>query len=336
MKKPIRIELPLLEPIYSTYHNQGVATAILSANPSIRNWYMNHVMILTCSRKFLTGFSSPEINIADSGWIANPYYNKTGFAMKYLNRYVHDVIRNLLTDGYYVCFSNIDDFYIKGKSWYKKRHFIHDGCICGYDQRRKTYCMYAYDENWIYRKFWTPQKFFEQSRQAQFKKGMYGNLHALKPKDDLISFSATAAIEKIREYLNSTMDQYPESGEGTVAGIVVHDYIAKYTDLLFKGAIPYERIDRRVFRMIWEHKKAMYQRITLIEQDLSLDLTIGEKYQTIVKEAEDCRMLYAAHLLKRRDSLLPVIRKKLLTLKSLEKDLLEELLKKVREKKEEK
>ena len=51
------VELPLVEPIYSTYHYHGTGAAIINANPSIRNWYLNQVMNLRCSKKFLEGFS---------------------------------------------------------------------------------------------------------------------------------------------------------------------------------------------------------------------------------------------------------------------------------------
>ena len=58
-----KIELPLVEPLYSTYHYQGPGTATLVNNPSIRNWYLNQVMILTCTRKFLNGFTTPQIRM---------------------------------------------------------------------------------------------------------------------------------------------------------------------------------------------------------------------------------------------------------------------------------
>ncbi len=67
--------------------------------------------------------------------------------------YINPIIRAMLDKGIYVAFSNVDDYYIEGKSWYKERHFSHDGLLCGYDRNDKTYCMYAYDSKWMYRKF---------------------------------------------------------------------------------------------------------------------------------------------------------------------------------------
>ena len=329
-----KIELPLVEPLYSTYHYQGPGTAVLINNPSIRNWYLNQVMILTCTRKFLNGFTTPEIGMAESFWNANPYFDKKWYGMQFMEGHTHFVIRKLLDAGYYVCFSGIDDYYVEGKSWYHERHFNHDGCICGYDQENKTYCIYSYDQNWIYQKFWTSQKSFDAGRKAQFKKGRHGSICGIKPKKDQIAFSHETALKKIAEYLDSNMEKYPETAEGTVSGIVVHDYIAKYVGMLYDGSIPYEKIDRRVFRMIWEHKKVMLERIALIEDALSIDHAISESYRSVVREADNCRMLYAAHHMKQRNSVLPIIQKKLLSLKEKEQEILTQLLEKSKEGKE--
>lgn len=325
MKKK-KIELPLAEPMYSTYHNQGAGCAIIYNNPSIANWYINQALILSCSRKFLNGHTTPEINVADSMWLSNPYLYKKQYNMQFLEGHVHFVIRKLIDAGYYVYFSGIDDYYVKGKSWYKSRHFNHDGCICGYDQENKTYCIHAYDQDWIYHKFWTPQKSFEAGRKAQFRKGDYGIICGIKPQNDTVAFSPPIAIKKLVEYLDSDMAKYPETGQGTVYGIVVHDYISRYVGKLYDGSIPYERMDRRVFRLIWEHKKVMFTRIKLIEDAFSLDHSLSDAYKSVVREADNCRMLYAAHHMKQRNSVLPMIQKKLLSLKEKEKEILGNLL----------
>lgn len=320
------VELPLIEPLYSTYHNQGTGTAIIVNNPSVRNWYLNQVMNLTCSRKFLNGFTTPEITVADSSWSDNPHLDKRWISTQFTKGYINPIIRELLDNGFYVAFCGVDDYYIKGKSWYKERHFNHDGLICGYDQNDKTYCIYAYDSNWIYQKFWTPQKDFNAGRVAMRKKGTFSSICGLKVKGDKIEFSPDTAIQKIKEYLDSNLEKYPFTGEGNVCGIVVHEYIAKYVVKLYDGSIPYERMDRRVFRLIWEHKKVMLERIEKIEQVLNLGDEISKKYQLLVSEADTMRMLYASHHMKRRDSVLPIIKNKLLKVMQQEKELLTLLL----------
>ena len=327
MKK--RVELPLIDPLYNTYNYHGIATALAVNNPTIKNWYINEIMNLTCTRKFLTGYTTPEITVANSSWVDNPYIEKRWCSTEFAKGYINPIIRELIDKGFYVNFNRVDDYYVKGKSWYKERHFSHDGVICGYDQEEKTYCIYAYDSKWVCQKFWTPQKAFNAGINAMRKQGIYSSIWGLKAKNDIIEFSPKTVYTKLKEYLDSNTEKYPFEGKERVYGIVVHEFIAEYVSKLYNGDIPYERMDRRVFRLIWEHKKVMLERITLVEQTLGLDDMISERYKHIVSEADTMRMLYASHHMKRRDSVLPVIKEKLLALMNNERELLELLLEKM-------
>ncbi len=325
------VELPLVEPVYSTYHN-GAFTAIFKENPSLRNFYLNQVMQLTCTRKFLYGYTTPEINIVGSGLTDNPYIEIQEFNVKFLEGYINPLIRNLIDNGYYVYFAGADDYYIEGKSWYKERHFIHDGEICGYDQEKKTYCIYAYDKNWIYQKFWSSQKSFNLGIKAAVNEGYPTTIYGLKPRDIKVEFCIETVLKNMKEYLNSYSNKYSELEEGYIFGIAVLDFISMYIDKLYDGSIPYDRMDRRVFRLIWEHKKIMLERIEIIESELKIKPLCSEQYKYIVQEADRLRMLYAAHHMKRRDSVLPGIRDKLLYLKKQEHEILKNFIKKAERK----
>lgn len=325
-----RVELPIVEPLYSTYHFQGPATAVIYNNQSIIDWYLNEIMNLMCSHKFLSGFTTPELNIQDSSWYSSPFLERQCMTTQFFKGYINPIIREMIDEGYYVAFNCIDDYYVKGKSWYRERHFNHDGLICGYDQNDKSYCIYAYDSDWVYRKFWTPQKAFNAGRISAQKKGVYGCIEAIKPRPDPAEFSPTTVCKKIEEYLDSNLDKYPFKAEGLVYGLVVHEYIAEYIGLLYSGFIPYERMDRRVFRLIWEHKKVMLQRIVKLEHVLEMSNEHSEKYKHTVSQANTMRMLYASHHIKRRDSVLPIIQKNLLMLMDYEKDILTSLVAKAK------
>lgn len=322
MSKQKKVELTLSPPLYSTYHNQGSIAGALADNPSIRNWYLNKVLMLSCTRRFLQGRTTPELGIVDSGIYANPYVDRKWYSMEHLGGHIGYAIRNLIDEGYCVFFVGIDDYYVEGKSWYHERHFNHDGCICGYDQENKSFCLYSYGKDWVYQKFWVSQKSFDNGRKAMAKKGTFGSICGVRAKKDNVLFSASEALTSISEYLDSTMDKYPETEEGTVLGIVVLDYLALYIKKLIDGIIPHDKIDRRIFRLIWEHKKVMLERIQCVEQQLGMDSRLSNEYMPVVSEANTMRMLYASHVLKRRDSLLPTIRNKLVSLKESEQKIL--------------
>ena len=234
-------ELPLIDPVYSTYHRQGSASAIIVSNPSIRNWYLNNSVMLRCNRKFLHGFTTPEISVCKSNLTDNPYIHKTVIPMQYLNGYVHFVIREILNRGDYVYFDKLDDFYIKGKTWSGIRHFTHDGLISGYDLDKNTYTLFAYDSDWRYRSFIVNKDDIEKARRAVFKNNEYGSIIALKPDDKIIELDPRTIIIKLREHITSDIQKFPPVGDDTVYGIVVHEYIAKYLDMLIDQSIPYEK-----------------------------------------------------------------------------------------------
>ena len=324
------VELPIVDPVYQTYHYQGNCTAVISGNPSIRNWILNEIMILTCDRKFLAGFTTPHITIQFSTWSNNPYLEKYAMTLRFTKGYVNTIIREMLNKGYYVVYSGADDFYIPGKTWYRQRHFSHDGLICGYNQKDKTYCLYAYDNNWVYQKFWIPQKSFNRACAVMVERGTPPYITAVKPMAETVPFSPETAYRKIVEYLDSSFEKYPMSEEGSVSGIIVHAYIAEYIAKLHNGSIPYERMDWRVFRVIWEHKKAMLERIKATEQALRMEGIFSNEYQWVVTEANSLRMLYASYHMKRRDSVLPKIQKRLLDLMEEERDILTDFTKTVK------
>lgn len=322
------VELPLVEPIYSTYHFQGTGTAVIANNPSIRNWYLNKIFELSWNIGHLTAKTSPKINVEESGWSDNPCLEKRWYNTQYFKGRINVLIRNMLDAGYYVYFDRIDDYYVKGKSWYKERHFAHDGLICGYSREDKTYCIYAYDSNWIYQKFWTPQNCFDAGRKAMWKKGIYTQLCGIKPFQDEVKFSPRTAIEAIAKYIDSSLKKFPDNGQGYAYGIIVQDYVAKYIRELFDGSIAYEKKDRRIFRLIWEHKKVLLECIENVEKAFDIGNGISCRYAHLVSEADAIRMLYASYIIKQRDPLLPIIQKKLLAVKAEEEKLLKELLEK--------
>ena len=324
-----KVELPIIEPLLTTYHRQGSAYAIIGENPSAENWYLNNSVSLECNRKFLTGYTTPEITICKADLKNNPLILRSEIPIRYAAGHTCDIIRRMLDDGRYVYFTAIDDFYVKGKSWYNKRHFSHDGMIIGYDNSDKTFILYAYDENWKYRVFKTPCRGFEEGRKSMEKKFPDALIIGIKVSDKITELSVKTVRDEIKQYLDSDFVKYPVSETNDKAkGIIVHEYIGMYIDRLINGDIPYEKTDRRVFRLIWDHKRLMEKRLSACLEKINVKSDIPEKYKSLVKEADNMRMLYAAHILKKKETVLPVIKQKLLKINQEEKIILNDFINK--------
>lgn len=310
-------------------HHHSAVAGVLHQNPSLRNFYLNRSTRLYCTRRFIGGYTSPQVNILYSDFSCNPGIERLRYDMRFLGENVHQVIRRLLSEDYYVVFTGIDDFYLPGKTFYHERHFPHDGLIHGYDMKQKTYLLYAYDKDWRFGRFETTQSGFEKGRRAAMREGTFGTIWGIKAKDTQVEFSIPEVKENLRLNLKLSVANYPIHDPREVYGSVVHDFIGMYLDKLYDGSIPYDRMDHRVFRLIWEHKKFMHERICRIEDTLSLPHTYSEEYFPLVETANRMRMLYASHHMKRRDSLLPVIKKMLLSVKQDEDRIIANLLEKM-------
>lgn len=324
-----RVELPIIEPAYSTYHHQCASSAIIARNPSIRNWVLNNNVILYCNRRFLNGFTTPQISVEWSQYENNPHLENRFYDLRTEKKRFSLLVRELIDKGYYIYYNNIDDYYLDGKTWYHERHFFHDGIICGYDMEDKTYCVHAYDNKWLLRKIWIPQSSFSAGIRAMKKAQEPGYICALRPKTERVEFNVEMILENLKVYLNSSFRNYPKRDEGDAQGIVVHDFMAIYLDKLMDGSIPYERMDWRIFRVIWEHKKIMLERIERLEAELGINHRSSAAYCDVVALSDNIRMLYASYHMRRRDSILPVIKEKLLTLKEKEKRILKNLIRKI-------
>ena len=310
MKNKI-VELPISEPILTAYNYQGFDGAVIYNNPSIRNRYINDLIMIQCSTKFLSGYTTPKLNVTNSSFMFNPYLEIKEMHMSFFNGYTNRIIHQIIDRGYYVVCWGIDDFYIEGKSWFQEKHFIHDLMIYGYDDENKTFSMLAYDKNWKFAPFKAPQKSFEKGRRSAFKQNKFGYIWAVKPLQKTVEIDPVKIHDSIARYLYHVFDDQNPAEKEWIWGIDTHIYLCMYLDKLMDGSIPYERMDSRIFRLIWEYEKLMLERIKTLEDMFDFSGMFSEDYKKIVKYADDIRMLYASYHMRRRDSILPKIKKNL-------------------------
>lgn len=315
--------LPLTKTVYQTYVSQGGLSALSVENPSIRNWYLNEIFLLQCNKRFVNKtYSSPIIMINRTHTEGCPYMECEKVSLQYLDKCIHSVIRSMIDNGYYILIGNLDDYYVNGKSWSREWHFAHDGMIHGYDQNTHTYDMYSYDKRWILHSYKVSQQDVEKGFLSAADVDYPGILYAMKPKKVHIKLNPHKVLATMKRYLHSTMENDPPDVGNTAYGIVVHDYLALYMDYLYNDVFPHERVDRRSFRMIWEHKVIMLERLAAIEEKMGWEPSFSTEYEPLVKTADSLRMMYASHFARPRKKVLLTIKEKLLSMKETEKEIL--------------
>ena len=324
------VALPFIVPNFATVQSSGAAELAMIGHPTAYNQILNQATSMRCTRSFLKGFTAPQVGIPNITIQSYKFIKRYSVSFRYTYAYFLDIIKAMLDDGMYIFYNRVDDFYLPGKSWYGTRHLHHDGIICGYDDNDETISIAAHDINWVYNLIRVPQKCFLEALRSSLEAKQYGNMIAYKIKENTVAeINEGEMLKYLREYLDSSFEKYPTDENGLVLGTVVHDYLAMYIDKLKDGSIPYEKMDWRALRPIWEHKKCMLERIKAVEKKNGWTDELSIRYTPIVEKANHIRMMYAMYHKNHNDKLLDKIRDGLLDVAKSDKALVEEFIKKL-------
>ena len=277
----------------------------------------------------MQGTTSPDLNLTCGNIWSIPFLDKIGVSTKVVRRCTAEVVKTMIDDGYYVEFEDVDNYYIKGKTMYNKRHYYHDGLIIGYDDQKETFSIAAYDQRWIFTVFETPQKCFVQAVNASCEQGVFGHLHAVKTKNAPQVLKPKFIYDDLKAYLNSSIDGGSSKDPDRIWGIEVYNYLEMYLDNIIDGSIPRDQVDQRIFRLIWEHKKYMLGRIKAIEEYYEWDDSLSQMYEEVVTKSNQARMLYCKYTVDTFSRILIRIQAILLKIKTLEIDVLTKLFDKL-------
>ncbi len=322
--------LPAQVPLFSTYHYQVIGGVAAAANPTHLNWYYNNCIQLQCGKVFLRGCPTPHLNVPMTEVQDSAFMERVPYNLLFVREDVHRLIKRMLDKDFYVAFRGIDDYYIPGKSWYGRRHFDHDGLICGYDDENGTYAMMAYDEKWMLRLFHTPQRAFEAGMESMIRDYyIMGEVEAVKVRDVTTKLDISGIKAGLIEYLGTNPVTDPIGKNTAPQGTVVHTYLCMYLDLLYAGEIPYEKADYRIMRLLWEHKNCMHMRIAAVEDALALDSTLGSAYIEVTDSAGRLRTIYGKYCMRRKDELLLSVKRQIQEMQRQETEILKRLVEKI-------
>lgn len=326
------VMLPFAVSTFATTQGSSAAELAMIGHPTAYNQILNQCTSISCTRRFINGYTTPQVSIPNVAIHCYKFLERYGVNFRYVYDFCFDVIKSMLDEGMYIYYSGVDDFYLPGKSWYGTRHMYHDGIICGYDDNDETVSIAAHDINWVYNLMRVPQKNFLVSLKSSLDAKHYGNMVAYKVRENtVVEINENEMLKFLREYMDSSFEKYPISEEGQVKGTVVHNYLAMYIDKLKDGSIPYEKMDWRALRPVWEHKKCMLDRIKVVENKNGWSNELSERYAPVVEKANRIRMMYAMYHKNHNDKLLDKIRDGLLDLAQSDKEIVGEFISRLEE-----
>jgi hypothetical protein len=317
-----KVLLPFHVPMFATLHLHAAAGIAMENHPTAFNEILNKCTTISCSRKFLRGFTSPQPDVPRNGLYAFNSLERYGISYRFALRYGREFIKQMLDEGLYVYCARIDDYYIPEKSWYGIRHMAHDGIICGYDETDSTYLMAAYDTDWVFRLIRITQSCYMEAAQSCLERHEYGGITGYRAKDIDVELDEPLILDYLKDHLETTIDTVSLESDGRVSGIAVYDLLAMYVDKLKDGSIPSEKMDWRALRPVWEHKRCMLERLKAIEKRHDWNPTYSEQYAPLVDEANRVRVMYAIFQKTKKPNLLDWIRNGLLDLREKEQRIL--------------
>ena len=312
---------------------QGTAAPCIALrnHPTAYNAILNQCTTLSCSRRFLDGFTTPQVGIPRLNIHSFPCIERYGVALRFTHDRFREIVKKMLDEGFYIYFGGVDDYFLPGKSWYGIRHMSHDGILCGYDDNDGTYSVAAYDSDWVFRLIRIPQDCFREGLESGISQGWNGNLFAYRMRNGEIQPDEKQMLRYLKAHVDSDMDHFPLTERGNVEGIAVQGFLALYIEKLMDGSIPSDKMDWRVLRPVWEHKKCMLDRLILLETLHGWEPEFSSRYRPLVDAANRNRMMYAVYHKNRRPELLENVRKGLLDGKEQERAILCDFIRKTEE-----
>ncbi len=261
------------------------------------------------------------ITVDHEGPIIENVYKVCSKYVKKTDSFVESVIK-MLNEGYYF-YGVINEFYVPCRIATRKKYFLHDFLVNGYDINEKSFIIYGYGEQKIYQKTMIT---FEN-----FKKGVKSVHHGeelfcfFKTKKNVtFNFDLKRVYDNMLDYIysrNITCNAETKEKDNKIYGINV--YMKLYNQLKENK----EYLDLRWFRILWEHKKCMKERIALIKRHgVKIVQEVENEYSRIVDNHEILFRMAMKYTITKDVNLIDAICNNLLQNKVEEENLLKDII----------
>lgn len=326
--------LPLGKSPVISYLHHAYPLSIVAINDAYLPWFHCHYVQLHSPKIFenVSGGQRTQFNFyrvksllgMNAPWLDIQSIDRCVLDSKNICEFVEQC----LCQGYYVQLY-VDEFYIPDRIPYRRRNFVHEILIYGYEKKDQIFFSIGYNKFGNFDSTIIPfddlQAGFEISAHFQdYDYLKYICLFGYRSEIEF-DFDLILLIEQLRDYLYSenTSEKYrlivePVSG---LFGLETYQYLQSYMRSLITQN---SSIDIRLLYVLWEHKKCMLWRIKYLEDHGYLKKADGfySNYSMIEKKARIIRMMALKHSKTRENKIIKQISDYLNKLKKEEKTLL--------------
>lgn len=331
--------LPLKEAKVVTYNFEAFPMSILEANgDEYYEWlYTNYIQLN--SHNDIKKSGDLFLAFYDNQALKSPYLireNTKWSSLSKLKISIHEYIEQYIDMDYYLYFQ-VDEFFIPERGAYKKRHYLHDILVYGYNSGKEYYVV-GYNQDGLYVTSKVSCSQFEKAFINNFvdkeSNEWADNIYLLKyNKKCHYKFNLSLVIKLLCDYLNSENEfeqkkRYGNPLDDTVYGISCYDKIIEYLNYLQQGVHPFKEygIDNRIFRTIQEHKAIMYDRIKYLNENIVCINDLLIEYSEVCNLAKRCHLLAIKYRLSPKSSIIDRLKNYIIEIKEKDRKIIEKLL----------
>lgn len=337
--------LPITWPITETYQCCSFVMSVVLPYDNIKNFYDNNYILLSCVDA--DQLEDIDLMFWDVSWedlrkkgiMEMDLYHVANFQSNTLS----DFIRERIDQGNYVLLHLIDEFYLPYSVCYEAEHYIHDAYIYGYED--EYFWVMAYSQGKL-KSLKVAASDIEsgifsaaEREEDVFFCSLRPN-HAVDVQVDYCQikkmFESYLYGEKIiAEYLSSINNKdliriacdYSEFEEKCVYGIKIYEVLNRCLHTIIEQQdVDFDYISIKPFRILYEHKRVVYERISNILEHFGMSKEILLPFDDILTKSNRIFVLAIKYNMTREKNILERIVNYIDKLKEREVSLLENFL----------
>lgn len=278
MKKILPFDISIIE----NYQCDAFIMGIIQSYDRIKQLAYNYFVNLQCNREI-------ELNKLDIRYVRSLWGEMWEEGIAELNLFhfknfnektLFEFLKERIDSNSYLLFYEVDEYFLSYSEKYKKKHYKHDLYIYGYED--DFFHVLAYSKNKLEK--------IKVNKKEIINCVLKTNMNDI---GNFCSFRIAQAVEvKIdSKYIARNIDDYCHERTGfdntnQALGMEVWKYIINSIEKYMKGGnYIQEEFDLRVFRMVWEHKKLMSNRLNALTMYSEIDSSIESEMKEQAEQA---------------------------------------------------